>query len=98
MASAMPDNYSGDFLSHEMKPVQDMRGLWAHLQLEFPKRVVAIGEKGDLLVHLYVLRLQHLIQTSLGLCVQRLHKPKALERGRPVLFFLSQSSAYSCRQ
>ena len=67
----MPDNYLGDFLSHEVKPVQDMRGLGAHLQLKFPQCVVAIREKGDLLVHLQALRLQHLIQTSLRLGIQR---------------------------
>src|SRR6266852_8280624 len=33
--------------------------------------------------------MQHLIQTPLGLGIQRLDKPKALERGRPVLFTLS---------
>src|SRR6266702_6508797 len=74
-----------------MKPVQDMRGLWAHLPLQCPQRVIAIREKGDLLVHLYVLRVQHLIQTPLGLGIQRLDKPKALERGRPVLYTLSKA-------
>src|SRR6266705_3926237 len=74
-----------------MKPVQYMRGLWAHLQLKFPQLVVAIREKGDLLVHLEVLGLQHLIQTPLGLGIQRLDKPKALERGRPVRFTLSKA-------
>src|SRR2546425_2563676 len=78
-------------LHREMKPVQDMRGLWAHLPLQCPQRVVAIREKGDLLVHLYVLRVQHLIQTPLGLGIQRLNKPKALERGRPVLYTLSKA-------
>src|SRR5712691_13277279 len=74
-----------------MKPVQYMRGLWAHLPLKCPQLVIAIREKGDLLVHLEVLRVQHLIQTPLGLGIQRLDKPKALERGRPVLFTLSKA-------
>src|SRR5215475_14968938 len=74
-----------------MKPVQDMRGLWAHLPLQCPQLVIAIREKGDLLVHLYVLRVQHLIQTPLGLGIQRLDKSKALERGCPVLFTLSKA-------
>ena len=52
MADAMPDNDASDFLSHEMKPVQYMRGLGAHLQLKFPQLVVAIREKGDWLIHL----------------------------------------------
>src|SRR6266567_4476081 len=75
----------------EMKPVQDMRGLWAHLPLQCPQLVIAIREKGDLLVHLEVLRVQHLIQTPLGLGIQRLDKPKALARGRPVLYTLSKA-------
>src|SRR5712691_3288841 len=74
-----------------MKPVQYMRGLWAHLPLKFPQLVISIREKGDRLVHLEVLRVQHLIQTPLGLGIQRLDKPKALERGRPVLCTLSKA-------
>ena len=35
-----------------------------------------------------LLGLQHLMQTLLGLGIQRLDKPKALERGRSVLFIL----------
>src|SRR5215831_13408623 len=70
-----------------MMPVQDMRGLGTHLQLELPKRVVAIREKRDRLVHLEVLRVQDLVETALRLGVQGLHKPKALERERLVLFF-----------
>src|SRR5215475_7537456 len=70
-----------------MMPVQDMRGLGTHLQLELPKRVVAIREKRDRLVHLELFRVQHLVETALRLGVQGLHKPKALERGRFVLCF-----------
>src|SRR5712691_7248506 len=74
-----------------MKPVQNMCGFWAHLPLKFPQLVIAIREKRDLLVHLEVLRVQHLIQTPLGFGIQRLDKPKAFERGRPVLFTLSKA-------
>src|SRR5712691_5523795 len=35
--------------------------------------------------------MQHFIQTPLGLGIQRLDKPKALERGRPVLCTLSKA-------
>src|SRR5215470_3029360 len=70
-----------------MMPIQYMKGLGTHLQLELPKRVVAIREKRDRLVHLEVWRVQHLVETALRLGVQGLHKPKALERGRFVLFF-----------
>ena len=69
-----------------------MRGLGAHLQLKFPQLVVPIREKGDLLVHLQALRLQHLIQTSLRLGIKRLHKPKALVRGRLLIFILCKAS------
>src|SRR4029453_18816250 len=65
-----------------------MRRLGTYLPLEVPKRVLTIGEKGDLLVHLEVLRVQHLIQTALRLCVECLHKSKALDRGRSVFFTL----------
>src|SRR5215467_14093746 len=67
-------------------PVQEMRRLGTHLHLELPKGVLTIGEEGDLLVHLEVLRLQDRVQTALRLCVQCLHKPKAFERGGLVLF------------
>src|SRR5215471_14337953 len=53
----------------EMKPVQDMRRLGAHLQLERTQCVIAIGKKGNLLVHLQALRVQHLMQASLRLGV-----------------------------
>src|SRR4030095_13706966 len=68
-----------------------MSRLGTYLQLEVPKRVITIGEKGDLLVHLEVLRVQHLIQTALRLCVECLHKSKALDRGRPVFFTLCKA-------
>jgi hypothetical protein len=67
-------------------PVQEMRRLGTHLHLELPKGVLTIGEEGDLLVHLEVLRSQDRVQTALRLCVQCLHKAKAFERGRLVLF------------
>src|SRR4029453_18204227 len=70
-----------------MMPNQYMKGLGTHLHLELPKRVVAIREKRDRLVHLEVLRVQYLVETAFRLGVQFLHKPKALERGRFVLFF-----------
>src|SRR5712692_2532056 len=76
-------------LHREMKPVQYMRGLWAHLYLKCPQRVVAICKKRHRLVHLQALSVQHLMQASLRLgVVIRLDKPKALERGRAVLFIL----------
>src|SRR4029434_763495 len=71
-----------------MMPIQYMNGLGTHCQLELPKRVIAIGEKGELLVHLEVLRVQHLVQTALRLGIQGLHKPKTLERRRLVFFIL----------
>src|SRR5262245_65983771 len=70
-----------------MMPIQYMKGLGTHLHLKLPQRVVAIREKRDRLVHLEVLRVQHLVETALRLGVQCLQKPKALERGRLVLFF-----------
>ena len=76
----------------DMKPVKNMRGLRAHLQLKRTKRVVAVGKKGDLLVHLEALRVQHLIQASFRLGIQRLHKTKAFAGGRLVCFILSKGT------
>src|SRR5262249_42671035 len=79
-------------LHREMKPVQNMRGLWAHLTLELTKRVIAIGEKGNLLVHLQALRVQYFIQASFRLRLQRLHKTKAFAGGGLVFFLLSKGT------
>src|SRR2546422_1264328 len=74
-----------------MKPVQNMRSLWAHLELEHTKRVVAIREKGHGLVHLYALRVQHLIQASFRLRIKRLHKTKAFAGGSLIVVILSKA-------
>src|SRR6266446_4736236 len=68
-----------------------MRSLRAHLELERTKRVVAIREKGNVLVHLQALRVQHLIQASFRLRIQRLHKTKAFAGGCLVCFILSKA-------
>src|SRR4029450_339357 len=63
-------------LHREVKPVQYMSRLGAHLQLEGTQCVMAIGKKRHLLVHLHALRVQHLMQASLWLgVVIRLDKP-----------------------
>jgi hypothetical protein len=49
-----------------MKPIQNRRGLRTHLELERTKRVVAIREKGNGLVHLQALPLP---QVRYGLSV-----------------------------
>jgi hypothetical protein len=53
-----------------------------------PQRVITIGQQRDRLVHLEVLRVQHLVQTALRLGIQRLDKSKPLERGRLAFFIL----------
>src|SRR5215510_7728174 len=65
-------------LHREVIPVQNVSRLGTHLELELPQRVVTIREKGNGLVHLYVLRMQHLVQTALGLRIEGLYKAKAL--------------------
>src|SRR5215471_4279856 len=76
----------------EMKPVQYMRRLGAHLQLELTQCVIAIGKKGNLLVHLQALRVQHLMQASLRLgVVIRLDKPKTFVPRGLVLFTLANA-------
>src|SRR5215510_11450393 len=73
-----------------MKPVQDMRRLGAHLQLELTQCVIAIGKKRNLLVHLQALRVQHLMQASLRLgVVIRLYKPKTFVPEDLVIFTLA---------
>src|SRR5262245_3561786 len=74
-------------LHRHVMPVQEMRRLGTHLELELPQCVITIGKKGDLLVHLEVLRSQYFVETAFRLGIQGLHKPKALERGCLVLFF-----------
>src|SRR5215475_11488277 len=75
-----------------MKPVQDMRRLGAHLQLERTQCVIAIGKKRHLLVHLQALRVQHLMQASLRLGgVIRLDKPKTFVPEDLVLFTLANA-------
>src|SRR5213592_3949915 len=68
-----------------------MRSLRAHLELERPQRVVAIREKGNVLVHLQALRVQHLIQASFRLRIKRLHKTKAFAGGALVVFIFSKA-------
>jgi hypothetical protein len=68
-----------------------MRGLRAHLELERTQGVVAIREKGNVLVHLQALRVQHLIQASLRLRLQRLHKTKPFAGECLVCFVLSKA-------
>src|SRR5262244_2059960 len=69
-----------------------MRSLRAHLELERTKRVVAIREKGNVLVHLQALRVQHLLQASFRFRIQRLHKTKAFAGGFLVVFLFSKLS------
>ena len=73
-------------------PVEDMLGLWAHVELEITDRVAAIGEKRDLLVQLHPLGLEHRIEPTFGLLIQRLHEPKALARGEIVVLITSKAS------
>ena len=69
IANAVPDSYSGSFLSHQMKPIEEVLGLWAEVQLEVAHRVPAVGEKGELLIHLEALGFQDLEQAAFGLLV-----------------------------
>src|SRR5205085_694157 len=62
----------------EMKPIEEMLGLWVEIQLEISDRIAAIREKRELLVHLMALRLQHLEQAPFRFRIESLHKPKAL--------------------
>jgi hypothetical protein len=83
----MPDNDTSDFLSHDMKPVQQMLGFRAEVPLEIPHGVSAMREKGELLIHLEPLGLPELEQAALGLRVNGLDKAKAPTR-RDIFFVL----------
>ena len=78
----MSDNYSSDFLSHHMKPIEQVIGFRAQIELDIPYSVATIREKLDLLIRLHPLGLQDLEQAAFGLRVKGLHKAKAL-RGYP---------------
>jgi hypothetical protein len=73
----MPDSYSGSFLSHEVKPVQQMLRLGIEVELEVAHCIPAVGQEGHLLVHLHTLRLQEVEQPAFGLRVVALDKAKA---------------------
>ena len=79
---AVPDSYSGSFLSHHMEPIEQMLGLRVEVELELAHGVAAIGEKGDLLVQLVALRLEHFEQAPFGFLVKGLHEGKALAGDR----------------
>ena len=72
----MLDDYLGDFLSHEVKPVEQMVGFRAQVELEIPDRVAPIGEKLDLLVHLETLRLEEFEEAALGFLIIGLYEGK----------------------
>jgi hypothetical protein len=52
---AVPDGYSGSFLSHDMEPIEQVLRVWVEVELELAHRVAAIREQGDLLVQLMAL-------------------------------------------
>jgi hypothetical protein len=55
IANAVPDSYSGSFLSHQVKPIEEVLGVRVEIELKITYRVPTIGEKRDLLVHLMAL-------------------------------------------
>jgi hypothetical protein len=76
VADAMPDNDARDFLSHDMKPVQQMLGVGVQIELKLAHGVPAIGENGDLLVQLMPLRLEHFEEPTFRFLVKGLHERK----------------------
>ena len=59
-----------------------MLGMWVQIALKIPHRVAAIREKGDLLIELVALRLEHLEEPPFGLLVKGLHDGKAFGGNR----------------
>jgi hypothetical protein len=77
MADAMPDNDASDFLSHYMEPIEQVLCVGVQIELELAHGVPTIGEKGDLLVELMALRLEHFEQATFWFLVVGLDKGKA---------------------
>src|SRR5215510_7043035 len=86
----MLDNYLGDFLSHEVKPVEQVLCFGTEVELHIANGVTPIGEKLNLLVHLEALGLKQLEQPVLWLLVVRLDKGKALAGRGGVVFAASE--------
>jgi hypothetical protein len=78
----VPDNYSGDFLSHHVEPIEQVLGLGIEIQLEVTDGVAPIGEKRDLLIQLMALGLEHLKEPALRFLVIRLDEGKTLAGDR----------------
>ena len=49
MPDAMPDNDRNSFLSHQVKPIDQMRRFRIELHGEVPYCLAPIGQKGELL-------------------------------------------------
>jgi hypothetical protein len=60
-----------------MEPIQQVLGFRVEIELQVAHSVAAIGEKGDLLIQLHTMALEHLEESSFTLAVIRLHEAKA---------------------
>lgn len=61
-----------------MEPVEQVFGFGVEIKLQAAHGLAAVGDKGDLLVHLHALAFEHLEKAPLGLVVIGLHQAKAL--------------------
>ena len=73
----MPDNDTSGFLSHYMKPIEEVFGLGVEIQLQLAHRIATIGEKGHMLIHLHALGFEHLEHTPFRLGIVAVNKGKA---------------------
>jgi hypothetical protein len=78
VTNVMPDNDSSGFLSHDMKPIQQVFGLGIEIQLQLTHRIAAVRKKGYLLIHLHALGFEHLKHTPLRLGIVAMDKGKTL--------------------
>jgi hypothetical protein len=95
--SAVPDNDSGSLLSHEVKPVEEVLGVRVQVELEVAHGLTTIGEKGDLLVELVPLRLEHLEQPPFRFLVIRLYKGETLTGDRRLGFLAASKRQQTFR-
>jgi hypothetical protein len=73
----LPDNDLRDFLSHHMKPIEQMVGFGTEIQREIAHGVGAVRQKGDRLIHREALRRQQLKESAFRVLIIAMHEPHA---------------------
>src|ERR1017187_217788 len=64
----------------DVKPIQDVLGLWMKVCRQFAYRFTSVGQKGDVLSWQHPLSLQHFVQSTFGFCIDPPHARKYFGR------------------